>query len=95
MTDYIMDNVALAQVRGAVLRLANGMEDKLAEHDPNFRAALASETGWNLFELLKIGAVCAFIKGIDINAPSHDAAVVLTGLANRGLLLEDAPTPSP
>jgi len=70
-------------VRDAVIALAEGVFDRPGDaHSNDFQTMLDGEGGWNVIEVLKIGAASAFLKGLDES--DYNAALVKQALADRG-----------
>ncbi len=75
-----IDNEA---IRVAVISLVDGIDATLhGGFSSDFSAMVAGDKSWNVVNMLKLGAICAFVKGLD--DADYNAALIKQGLADRG-----------
>jgi hypothetical protein len=85
--DSAFDHITGAAIRASVLKLAEGLEDRFAS-DRHFDAIQRDLGGWNVVEVLRTGAVCVIVKGLDPTV-DYDAALVRQGLIDHGFAPEN------
>lgn len=80
-------------IRESVIALAEGVYP-VADTAPSasYQAMTTGAGGWHVVEMLKLGAVCAFVKGLD--GSDYNAALVRQGLADYGWAMLDQPSPN-
>ncbi len=80
------------QVRDLVLRLLQDVEGPAERardgHDPDLLAMLSGQGGWNMVNMLRTGAMCAFLKSLPVDHP--DVVLLRQGLAAYGVLAPGA-----
>lgn len=76
------DHITFQAVSDSVRRLLEGLEQAFFHDDRNVRMWLRGEQGWDVVDLLKVGAACAFLKKIDPET-DYDAALVHQALSDR------------
>ena len=70
-------------IRKAILELADGLEHvEGVRSNRSFVAMEAEQGGWHVVEALKIGAICAFMKGL--GTEDYSAALVRQALSDYG-----------
>jgi len=86
------NHITRSAIRSAVVALAEGVIGQTQDaQSRDFHLMLKEQGGWNAIEVLKIGAVCAFMKGLD--ETDYNAALVKQALADYGWIPLDANSP--
>jgi hypothetical protein len=80
--DSRFNHITFQAVSDSVRRLLEGLEQAFVHDDLNVRRWLRGEQGWDVSELLKVGAACAFLKKLDPET-DYDAALVHQALSDR------------
>ena len=76
-------------IRDAVMTLAEGTDTRRYEvRNRYFQAMVEGKGGWDIVEMLKLGAVSAFMKGIDDT--DYNAALVKQALVDYGWHVDPA-----
>ncbi len=75
------------EVRDLVQRLLQGVEGPAERarngNDPDLFAMLSGQGGWNMVNVLRTGALCAFLKSLPVDHP--DVVLLRRGLAAYGI----------
>lgn len=70
-----LNSITRAAIAEAVTRLLQGLEEGFWHDDTQLRCMMRGEQDWQVNDILKVGAACAFLKKLDPKT-DYDAALV-------------------
>ncbi len=86
-TTTLSPHLAPRDVRDLAMRLLQGVEGPTERarngQDPDLAIMLAGQGGWNMVNVLRTAAMCAFLKSLPVDHP--DVVLVRQGLAAYGI----------